>query len=47
MCPQGMYFRPNDSEDPAVGKGTVVDKRFFLDYSKEITAPAKDKEGLK
>jgi hypothetical protein len=33
----GMYLRPNSSVDPATGSGTVVDKRFFLDYSKEYT----------
>ena len=33
-----MYFRPNSSEDPSLGVGTVVDKRFFMDYSKEFTA---------
>ncbi len=31
----GMYYRPNVSVDPALGHGTVVDKRFFLDYAKE------------
>jgi len=34
----GMYYRPNSVDDPAVGKGTIVDKRFFLDYAKESRA---------
>lgn len=37
----GLYFRPNLGEEEAggVGKGTVVDKRFFMDYAREIKAP--------
>lgn len=29
----GMYFRPTTAEDPTLGKGTVVDKRYFLDHA--------------
>jgi hypothetical protein len=34
----GMYYRPG-SGDAAVGAGTAVDKRFFLDYAKELPSP--------
>jgi hypothetical protein len=43
----GMYLRPNAVEDPSVGRGTVVDKRFFLDYAQELTKKERSKDGDK
>ncbi len=46
----GMYFRPNIGEDAAVGAGTVVDKRYFLDHARELKSvqpPPKSAEELK
>jgi hypothetical protein len=56
VCSHGRclprYYRPNSVDDPAVGSGTTVDKRFFLDYAKESTvvpppSTSSDEEELK
>ena len=42
----GMYFRQNDEASDVNAKGTIVDKRFFMDYAREIKSvqPAKKEE---